>query len=169
MGQWDQIERATLAAEPKRPADNFVEPLERNKLRNRKFPHRDDKPRTQEIDFIIHPRRTIPNLVRGWNAVSTRGGFSGETAADRCKINRGAHLRFVQMTKVLEPTEEGAARGPGKRSAQDRLSDSGCLTDQHDFAQDRPAGNRGREHAWTTPTLEQLRDVFVQQLLPARG
>lgn len=168
MGQWDQIECATIATQPERPAYDFVKLLESKKLRDRKFAHRDDEPWLQKIDFIIHPRRTIPDLVRSWNAVPTRGGFSGKTAANRREVNLGAHLHFTQMTKLLEPTEERAASRPGERFAEDWLFCSGRLTDEHDLAENRSAGNRWRQHPGTTPTLEQMRDMLIQQLRPAR-
>ena len=37
MRQGNQIERATAATQPERTAYNFVEPLKRKKLRDRKF------------------------------------------------------------------------------------------------------------------------------------
>jgi hypothetical protein len=168
MGQWDQIECATIATQTERPAYDFVKLLESKKLPDGKFANRDDELRLQKIDFIIHPRRTIPDLVRSWNAVPARGGFSGKAAANRREVNLGAHLHFTETTKLFEPTEEGAARGPGKRLAQHRLSYSGRLTDEHDLVQDGTAGNGWRQHPRTTPTLEQMRDMLIQQLLPAR-
>jgi len=161
MGQRNHVERATIATLRKRAAHHFVEFLESQKLRDGQFSDRDYEAWSQKIDFVIHPRRTISDFVGRWNAISARGCFPREAAADGGEINPGAHLRFAQMAKLFEPTEEGAARRPGKRFAQDRLSDSGRLTHEHDFAQDRPAGNRWRQHARTTPALKQLRDVFV--------
>lgn len=168
MGQWDQVECATIATQPERAAYDFVELLESEKLRDRKFADRDHELRLQKIDLIIHPRRTIPDLVRSWNAVPTRGGFSGKTAAHRREVNLRAHLYFTQMTKLFEPTEKGAARGPGKRPAQHWLPYSGRLTDKHHLAENRTSGNRRRQHAGTAPALEQMRDMLIQQLLPAR-
>jgi hypothetical protein len=168
MGQWDQIECATVATQPERPAYDFVELLESKKLRNRKFADRDDEPRLQKIDFITHPRRTIPDLVRSWNAVPTCGGFPWETATNRGEVNLRAHLHFTQMTELSEPTEEGAASRPGERLAQNRFSYTRCLTDEHYLAENRSAGNRWRQHAGTTTALEQALDMLIQQLLSAR-
>lgn len=168
MRQWDDVERAAVTTERERAAYDFVELLKCKKLRDRKFADRDDEVRLQKIDFIIHPSRTIPDLVRSWNAVSARGGFSGKTAANRREVNLRAHLYFTHITKLREPTEEGAARGPGKRLAQHRLSYSRRLTNEHDLAQNRSARNRWRQHSGTTAALEQMRDMLIQQLLPAR-
>lgn len=168
MGQWDQVERVAIAAQSERAAYDFVELLEGKKLRDRKFADRNDEPRLQKFDLIVHPRRAIPDLVRSWNAVAACGRFAGKAAADRREVNLRAHLHFTQMTRLLEPTEEGAARGPGKRFSQHRLSYSGRLTHEHNLAQNRTAGNRWRQHAGTAPALEQMRDMLIQQLLPAR-
>ena len=154
MGQRDQIERATVATLPERAAYDSVELLESEKLRDGKFADRDDELRLQKIDFIVHPGRTIPDLVRSWNAVSTRGGFSRKTTANRRKVNLRAHLHFTQMTKFFEPTEECTTSRPGKRLARHWLSYSRRLTHEHDLAQNRTAGNWWRQHSGTTPTLE---------------
>ena len=113
MGQWDQIECATVATQPERPAYDFIELLESKKLRDRKFADRDDEPRLQKIDFIIHPGRAIPDLIRRRNAVSARGRLAGKATADRGEVNLRAHLHFTQMTEFIEPTEERAASRPG--------------------------------------------------------
>ena len=87
MGQWDQVERAAIAPQPKGAAYDFVELLEGEKLRDRKFPDRDDEPWLEQIDFIVHPGRAIPDLVRRWNAVPARRCFPWETAAHGREIN----------------------------------------------------------------------------------
>jgi hypothetical protein len=161
MGQRNHVEGPAIATLRKGSADHFVEFFERQELRNGQFADWNDEARSQQFDFVVHPGRTIPNFVGSRNTISPRGRFPREAAADGGKINPGAHFCFAQIAKLLEPTEEGAARRPGKRFAEDRFPGARRLTDQHDFAQDRPAGNRRREHARTAPALEQLRDVFV--------
>ncbi len=168
MGQRDQIEWATVATQPERPAYDFVELLESKKLRDRKFADRDDEPWLQKIDFIIHPRRAIPDLIRRRNAVAARGRLARKAAADRGEVSPRAHVHFTQMTKFIKPTEEGAASRPGERLAQNRFSYTRRLTDEHHLAEDRSAGNRRRQHPRAAPTLEQARDMLIQQLLSAR-
>jgi hypothetical protein len=168
MGQWDDVELATIAVQRKRSANNFVELFKNKKLRDGQFTHRDDKLRLQEIDFIIYPGRAIPNFVRRRNAVSARGCFSRKTAADRGEIDLRAHFGFTQMAELLEPTKEGAASCPGERPAQNRLSHTRRLTDQNDLAENRSAGDGRRQHPRTTPALAQARDMPIQQSLLVR-
>jgi hypothetical protein len=168
MGQWDQVECTAIATQPERAAYDFIELLKSKKLRDRKFADRDDEPWLQKIDFIVHPCRAIPDLVRSWNAIAARGGSSGETATNRSEVNLRAHLHFTQMTEFLEPTEECATSRPGERLAQNRFPYTRRLTDEHYLAEDRSARNRRRQHSWATPTLEQARDMPIQQLLSAR-
>src|ERR1700730_1215206 len=142
MRQWDHIECATVATQPERPAYDFVELLESKELCDRKFAYRDDEPWLQKIDFIIHPARAIPDLIRSRNAVATRGRLAGKATADRSEVCPRAHLHFAQMTEFIEPTEKGAASRPGERLAPNRFSCTRRLTDKHHLAEDRSAGNR---------------------------
>jgi hypothetical protein len=169
MRQRDYFEGATVAADLKTAPHDFVQFLEREKLRDRKFADGDDESRLEQGDLSIHPGRTIPDFIRRWNAIATRSRFPGETSTDGCEVNLRAHFRFIQVTEFFEPTEEGAARRPGEGPAQDGLFHSGRLADEHDFAEDWSAGNRRRQHARTAPALEQARDMLIQQLLLARG
>jgi len=129
MGQWDQVERAAIAAQLEGAAHDFVELFEWKKLRDRKFPDRNDKSWLEKIDLIIHPRRTIPDLVRSWNAVPTRAGLSGKTAAHSREINFRANLFLVQSAELLEPAEERSSRSPGERFTEHGLFHPGRLTD----------------------------------------
>ena len=169
MRQRDYFEGATVAADLETAPDDFVQFFEREELRDRKFADGDDESRLQQIDLIIHPGRTIPDLVRRWNAVAARSCFPRETAAHGREINLRAHFHFVQVTEFLEPTEERPASGPREGPAEDRLFHARRLTDQHDLAQHGAARNWRRQHARTAPALEQARDMLIQQLLPAGG
>ncbi len=122
----------------------------------------------KKIDFIIHPGRAIPDLVRRRHSVAARGRLAGKAAADRGKINPRANLHFIQMTEFVEPSEECAASRPGERLAQNRLSHPRRLADEHHLAEDRSAGNGRRQHPRAAPALEQSGDVLIQQLLCAR-
>lgn len=139
MGQRDYIECAAVTAQPEGPAYDFVELFERKELSNRKFAHWDNEPWLEKINFIIHPGRAIPDLVRRRNAISTRGRLAGKAAADRGEVNPRAHLHFIQMTEFIEPAEECAASRPGERFAQNRFSYTRRLTHEHHLAEDRSA------------------------------
>ena len=143
-----------VAMQPEGPAYDFVELRENKKLGDRKFADRNDELWSQKVDFIIHPARTIPNLIRRRNPVAVRGRLAGKTAADGGKVNPRAHLRFTQMTEFFEPTEERAASRPGEWLAQNRFSDTGGLTEEHHLAEDRSAGNRRRQHPRATAALK---------------
>lgn len=168
MGQRDYFERAAIAPDLETSAHDFVQFLERQELRDRKFADRDDEARSEQGDLSVHPGRTIPDFVRRWDTVATRRRFAGETTTNRREVNLRAHLRFIPVTEFVEPTEESAARGPRERPAEHGLFHAGRLTDKHDLAENRSAGNRRRQHARTTPALDQARDMLIQQLLSAR-
>lgn len=162
MGQWDYIECATATTQPEGPPYDFVELLENNKLCDRKFADRNDELWLQKIDFIIHPARAISDFIRRRNAIATRGCLAGKTAANRSKVNPRAHLRFTQMTELIEPTEERAASRPGEGLAQNRFSHARRLADEHHFAENRSAGNWRRQHPRTASTLKQACDMLIQ-------
>ena len=129
MGQGDQVEHAAIAAQSEGAAYDFVELLEWKKLRDRKFSDRDDEPWTQQIDFIIHPGRAIPNFIRRRNPIAAGGRFAWKTPADGGEVNLRTHLGLGQLAKFLKPTEESPAGSPSEWLAQDRLFHAGCLAD----------------------------------------
>jgi len=154
MGQRDEIERAPLIPDCETAADDFVEFFERQELGDGEFADRNDQRRSQQIDLVVHPGGTVSDFVRRWNAISARRCFPRKAATDRGEINFCARLFFVQAAKLIEPTEERAAGRPGERFAEDRLFYAGRLADQHHFAENRAAGDRGRHHARATPALK---------------
>lgn len=169
VGQRDHFEGAPVAVERERTADDFVELLESKKLRDRKFAHGNNEPRPQEIDFIVHPGRAIPDLIRRRHPVAAGGRLAGKAAADGGKINPRANLRFIQLTEFVEPSKERAPSRPGKRPAQDRLPDPWRLTDEHHLAEDRSARNGRRQHSRAAPALKQSGDVVIEQLPGVRA
>lgn len=168
MRQRNQVEAAAVATKRKGASDDFVEFFERKELGDRELTDRNNEPRLEEIDLIIHPGRTIPDLVRGGNPVAARSRFPGKATAYRREIDLGANLFFTQSAELLKPAEEGATRCPGEWLAQHRLFHARRLADEHHFAQDRSARNRWRQHPGATPALQQARDMFSQRLLFAR-
>ena len=162
MGQRDHIECAAVTTQPEGPPHDFVELLESNKLCDRKFADRNDELWLEKIDFIIHPARAIPDFIRRRNAIATRSCLARETAADRGEVNPGAHLRFIQMTELVEPPEERAAGRPGEGLAQNWFPDAGCLADEHHLTENRSARNWRGQHPRAASTLEQARDMLIQ-------
>src|SRR5687768_6402301 len=90
--QGDQLEGSAVAAERERAAHDLVEFLEREELGDGEFAHGNDELRSQEVDFVIHPGRTIPNLVGRGDAVAACGSFAGETATNGREVNLRADL-----------------------------------------------------------------------------
>ena len=169
MRQRDQVEGAAIAAQREGTPDDFSELFEGKKLGDRQFTDRDDEIRLEQVDLIIQPRRTIPDLVRRGNAIAPGGCFAGKAAANRGKINLRANLFLAHFAELLEPTEEGATGSPGEGFAEHGFFHAGRLADKHHFAQDRCAGNRRRQHPGTAPALEQERDMPIESLLFMRG
>jgi hypothetical protein len=105
MRKRDEVKGAAFAAHRESAPDDFFQFGEGDKLRDREFANWNDKVWPQEIDFVIHPRRAIPNFIRRGNAVTACGSFAGEAAADRGEVNLRAHLDLSPATKFLKPTE----------------------------------------------------------------
>src|SRR2546423_10927836 len=139
----NQVEGPPFVANHERPANHFIQFFEGKKLRDGQFADGNDQLRSQNIDFIVHPGRAIPDLVRRGDAVAAGGSFSRETAADGGEVNLRADLFFVHSAELLKPAEKRTARGPGKWFAEHGLFHAGRLADEHDFAHDRAAGNWG--------------------------
>src|SRR6476646_4874502 len=168
MGERNQIESAAFIVNGKGPAHHFIELLERQELRDGQFADGDDQLGSQEIDLVVHPGRTIPDFVRRRNTVAAGCSFARETAADSGEVDPGADLFFVHSTELLKPAEERAPRGPCEGLPQDRLFNTRCLTDEHDLAQYRTAGNGWWNHSRAAPALPQERHVPIERLLLAR-
>lgn len=105
MRQGDEVESAASAANRKGATDYFIEFLERKELGDGEFADRNDELRLQEIDFIIHPGRTIPDLVRGGHAIAADRRFARKATADRREVNLRPDLFLAQPAELLEPPE----------------------------------------------------------------
>src|SRR5439155_18017524 len=81
-------------------------------------------------------------------------------------INLRSNSSLIHPAELFEPTEKRFAGGMREWSLQNRLSRSGCLSDDHDVAHDRAARNRRRLHPRAAPALQQLCDMSFWQLLP---
>ena len=112
MRQWNQIEPMVRAFDIKFPTNHFFQFLAADELGDGEFADGNDQLRLEEIDFIVHPRRAIPDFVGRGNSVTSGSSLAGKTATDRGEINLGADLFFVHAAKLLEPTEERPARCP---------------------------------------------------------
>lgn len=169
MRERNEIESPPFIADRENTTDDLVQFLKGEELGYCEFSNGNDQLRSQEIDLIVHPGGAVPNLVRSRYPIASGCGLAGKTAAYRSEVNLGAHLFFTHSAKLLEPTEERSARRPGEGFSEHRLFHTGRLTDEHDVAQDRSAGNWRRQHPRTAATLAQERDVLVELFLLARS
>lgn len=167
VGQWDQIKGAALILDSEAASDDLIEFFEGQELGDREFANGDNELRSEKIDLVVHPGRTIPDFIRRGNAISTGRSFSRKTAADRSEVNFRANFFFGHRTELLEPAEQGAAGRPRERFPKHRLFHARRLADQHDFAENGSAGNWRRQHSRTTPALQQTGDMIVKGLLVA--
>jgi hypothetical protein len=95
--------------------------------------------RLQNPNLIIHPQRTVANLIRRRDAVAAPGIFARETTADGGEIDLRSNGGFVHSAKLLEPTEECFAGSVSKRPFQRRFPRTRRLPNDHHFAQNRAA------------------------------
>ena len=101
MRQRNEIEACSDSFHGETAADD-IHPVSRsNELRDGQIADRNDKTRTQDFKFVVHPERAIANFLRARNAIAAAGGFAGKTAADCGKINLRAHFCFGQSTKFV--------------------------------------------------------------------
>jgi hypothetical protein len=168
MRQRNQLEAASFIANPKQPADDFIELFERKELRDGEFADRNYELGSKKIDFIIQPGRTIPDFIGRGDAVAAGCCLSRKTAANSCEINFGSHLFFVHSTELPEPAEKSAAGRPGKWFPEDGLFHARRLADQDHLTQNWPTCYRRRQHPRATPALPQKDNVPGEQLLFTR-
>ena len=130
-----------------------------DELHDRQSTDGNDETRLQNSNLIIHPQRTVANLIRRRDAIGAAGIFAGETTADGGEIDLRSNGGFVHSTKLFEPTEECFAGSVRKRSFQRWFPRTGCLPNDHHIADDRAAGDRCRLHARAATATQQARDV----------
>src|SRR5882724_7604172 len=149
----------SCAFHSKFPTNHSVQFRTVDELHNGQSTDWNDETRPQDSDLIVHPARAVVNLVRRRNAIGAARILSGKTAADCCEINLRSKSSLIHPAELFEPTEKRFAGGMREWSLQNRLSRSGCLSDNHDVAHDRAARNRRRLHPRAAPALQQLCDM----------
>jgi hypothetical protein len=139
MRQRNQIEAVVRMHDAKFAANKVLQSCAVDELRDRQSADRNNEARLQDANLIIHPQRTVANLVWRRDAVGASGIFAGETAADGGEIDLRSDGSFVHSAKLFEPTEERFAGSVRKRSFQRRFSRTGRLPNDHHIADDRAA------------------------------
>jgi len=161
MRQWNHVEMMPRTFYLKFAADYLLQFFAVDELRDSQPSHGNDETRPQNLSLLMHPRRAIANLVRGWNAIGAAGIFSGKTPADRGEINLRSNCGLVHPAEFLEPSKKCFACGMCKRSLQHWFPRTGRLTDDHYVADDCAAGDRRRFHARTASALQQPSYMLV--------
>ena len=110
-----------------------------DELHDRQSADGNNETRPKNPDLIIHPQRTVANLIRCRDAVGAAGILAGETAANGGKIDLRPNGGFVHSAKLFEPTEECFAGSVRKRSFQHGFSGTGRLPNDHYVAHYRAA------------------------------
>ena len=134
MRQRNQIEAVTCALDTKFATDHFFQLPAIDKLRDGQTADRNYEPRLQDSDFIIHPGRTIANLVWRRNTITAARIFSGKTSTDRREINLGANSGFIHSARFFEPAKKRFASSMRKGPLQNGFSGPGCLPDEYHIA-----------------------------------
>ena len=87
MRQRTQIKVVTGALDAISASDNWLQFFAIDELRDRKTPHRNNKPRPQDSQFIVDPTGTVLDFIENRNAICSAVAFPGETSANRGEIN----------------------------------------------------------------------------------
>ena len=84
----------SISSHRKFPADYFFQFHERNELRDGEPSNRNDKVRAQNFELVVHPRGTVLNFLRIWDAIGAARRFTWKTSANCGEINRRSNLVF---------------------------------------------------------------------------
>ena len=94
MRQRNEIELFSGPLDAKTATNNLIKFSDRNELRDRQFPDRNDEPRLQDFEFAIQPRRAVLYLLRVGNPVAPARRLARETTTDRREIDFLTHRFF---------------------------------------------------------------------------
>lgn len=105
MRQRNKIDNDAGAFGSELSANYVVESLEGKELRDGEAANRNGQARTQQPEFIVHPSRTIADLIGRGNTIATTGRFPGKTSADGGKIDRRSYAVFIHAAEFFEPAK----------------------------------------------------------------
>src|SRR6516164_5114383 len=86
MRQWNQFEAVAPTRDTEFATDDVFQLRTVDELHNCEAPNGNNKTRPQNSNLIIHPQRTISNLVRRGDAIGAAGIFTRKTTADSSEI-----------------------------------------------------------------------------------
>src|SRR5438067_12881638 len=134
MRQRNQVEAVARTRDAKFAANYAFQLCTVDELHDRQSADGNNETRLQNPNLIIHPQRTVTNLIRRRHAVGAARIFAGETTADGGEIDLRSNGGFVHSAKLFEPTEECFASSVRKRSFQRLLLRTGRLPNHHHIA-----------------------------------
>ena len=136
MRQRDQVEAVARMRDAKFAANYVFQFCTVDELHDCQPTDGNNETRLQNSNLIIHPRRTVANLIRRRDAIGAARIFAGETTADGGEIDLRSNGGFVHSARLLEPTEECLAGSVRKRSFQRWFPRTRRLADDHHIAHD---------------------------------
>ena len=159
MRQRNYVEMMPRTFYLKFAADYLLQFFAVDELHDSQPSYGNDETGPQNLNFVVHPRRAIANLIWHWNAIRAAGIFPRKTPADCREINFRSNCGLVHTAKLFEPSKKSFTSGMCKRPLQDRFARTGRLPDDHDVADDCAARDRRRFHARAAPATQQLSNM----------
>ena len=117
MRQRNYVEMMPRTFYLKFAADHLLQFFAVDELHDSQPSYGNDETGPQNLNFVVHPRRAIANLIWHWNAIRAAGIFPRKTPADCSEINLRSDGGFVHPTEFIEPTKESFAGRVRKRSS----------------------------------------------------
>ena len=154
MRQRNQVEAVAGTRDTESATDHVLQLCTVDELRYRQSADWNDEMRPQNSNLIVHPKRTVANLVRRRDAIGAARIFAWETTANSGEVDLRPNSGFVHSAKLFEPAKECFPCCMRKRPFQRWFARSRRLSNDHDIAHDRAAGNWGRLHMRTAPAAE---------------
>jgi hypothetical protein len=162
MRQRNQVEAVARTRDTESATDHVLQLCTVDELHNRKPANGNDEMRPQNSNLIIHPQRTIANLIRRGDAIRAAGIFPGKTTADCGEINFRTNGGFVHSTKLFEPTEKRFPSSVRERPSQGWFPRPGRLSNDYYVAHDSAAGHWRGFHPWAASAFQQLHNVLLK-------
>jgi hypothetical protein len=165
MRQGNYLKAVPGACDPEFSANHFLQFFAVDELHDSQPADGNDETWLQDLNLIVHPRRTVANLIRRRHAISTAGIFPRKTPTDCCEINFRSNSGLIHPAEFFEPAEKSFTCGMREWPLQSWLSGTGRLANDHDVAHNCAAGYRRRFHAWAATAEKQRRHMLVESSL----
>src|SRR5260370_22171334 len=105
MRQGNQVEAMARMRKAKFAANYVFQLCAVDELYDRQSADGNNETRLQDPNLIIHPQRTVANLIRRRDAVGAAGVFAGKTTADGGEIDLRSNSGFIHSAKLFAHTE----------------------------------------------------------------